>query len=220
MKAAKIYKALAKEGWEATLLEFHPGYESRGEKPLTVGDFIEEVAALSSTAPKSFGDYCRSFRRIVSDIAGLKTGKSRYDYKGGGRERWAEKVNSILLERVTPDAVERWRHEYVAQALSPEEIRRKKTSANSTIRQAKALFAKKVMTRLMGRVNLPEELPFEGVGMFSRKECSPKRYRSKVDAAHLIRSASTDLGAGRRTGENPEEFELRREQYKAFLLAI
>ncbi|MEM6823149.1 MAG: hypothetical protein AAF558_14555 [Verrucomicrobiota bacterium] len=102
----------------------------------------------------------------MSDVVGIKSDKSRFDYRKGGNLKWTAKVEAVLLERVTPDAVDRWRHDYVARAESPEMIRKKKTSANSLIRQAKALFSSNVKKRVSEILNLPEQLPFDGIENF------------------------------------------------------
>ena len=83
MKAAKIYKSLARHVWEETLNEFHPNYEAIENRPATIGEFLEEARKYSSASPRTFGDYTRSFRRIVSDVMGFKIEKSRFDYRKG-----------------------------------------------------------------------------------------------------------------------------------------
>ena len=185
-----------------------------------MGEYLDEAKRYSSTSPRTFGDYCRSFRRIVSDITGEVGGKERYDYRKGGREKWVARVDAVLLETITPEKVERWRHRYVAQAESPEDIRKKKTSANSTIRQAKALFSKNILCHLQGTIELPENLPFTDIQPFGRKECSVKRYRSKINAEQLIREARDELGSPQQEEEKRESYLFRREQFKVFILAI
>ena len=97
---------------DATLAKFAPTYAPRDEKPVTVGDYIREAESAADVSKKTLRGYTRSFRRLVSDIAGIehmikverkrrlrdeKTGKmhfvtvteekdARHDYAAEGRQ--------------------------------------------------------------------------------------------------------------------------------------
>ena len=114
---------------------------------------------------------------------------------------------------LTPEAIQGWRIRYVKQA--GENAARKRSariSCNSTIRQARALFSRKIL-KFIGGVAIPDPLPFAGVEFFPRESM---KYQSKLDPAVLLQSArehllETDpeafkalvlaLGAGLRRGE-------------------
>jgi integrase len=111
-EAAKVYAFLMANDWDATLAKFAPTYAPRDEKPVTVGDYIREAESAADVSKKTLRGYTRSFRRLVSDIAGIdhmikverkrrvrdeKTGKmrfvtvteekdARHDYAAEGRE--------------------------------------------------------------------------------------------------------------------------------------
>ena len=63
------------------------------------------------------------------------------------------------------------------------------TSCNSTIRQARSLFAEKIV-RFLPDVRLPEAKPFEGVEFFPRQSA---KYFSRIDARALLREARKEL---------------------------
>ena len=63
------------------------------------------------------------------------------------------------------------------------------TSCNSTIRQARSLFAEKIV-RFLPDVRLPEAKPFEGVEFFPRQSA---KYFSRIDARALLREAGRSL---------------------------
>lgn len=60
-KARDIYAMLVGGGWDATLAKYKPKMQCRGVS--TVGDLLSELRAHWSGKPKTFEDYCRSFRR-------------------------------------------------------------------------------------------------------------------------------------------------------------
>lgn len=76
---------------------------------------------------------------------------------------------------------------------------------NSLIRNAKALFSKKLLPFLEGDLDLPSPLPFDGVTM----EKPPSlRYRSKIDAKSILALSHKELK------------KCHQEPYKALLLAL
>lgn len=69
-KAREIYAMLVGNGWNATLAKFKPEMQCRAVS--TVGDFLTELRGHWSGNPKTFEDYCRSFRAIVAQILDSK----------------------------------------------------------------------------------------------------------------------------------------------------
>jgi len=232
-KAAEIYLFLLANDWPETLAKFSPSHAPKSEKPVTVGEFIREAQACASVAPDVLSDYSASFRGIVADIAKIgstvtveegkrifdeKTGKHRivkvkrekdirFDYRTSEGQKWREKVDAVKLAAITPAKVQKWKLAYVRERADDdhEQERRAKNSANSRIRQAKALFSKKILPHVARSLALPEELPFDGVDFFPRQSM---RYASKIDAPALIRKAVETLAES-----EPEAF-------KIFLLGI
>src|SRR5262245_16243914 len=73
-KARDIYLSLQRDGWEPTVARFKPWtvkVEKTSDFP-TVGEFLQQVKAVSDLNPRTFEIYARKFRRLVSDVARIK----------------------------------------------------------------------------------------------------------------------------------------------------
>jgi hypothetical protein len=197
-KAKEIYTILVGAGWDAALEKFKP--EMQRKAVSTVGDFLTELRGHWSGKPKTFEDYCRSFRTILSQIFGIKGGREKFDYVNGGRAAWVAKIDRIRLADVTPDKVHKWRIAFVKKADgNPVKQRRARITCNSLMRQAKSLFSAEFLAHVA--VHKPDKLPFDGVAFYERESM---RYHSTVDIEALIGDAIREL---------PQE------QLKIFLLA-
>ena len=186
-KARDIYGMLVGAGWDAALAKFKP--EMQRKSVSTVGDFLTELRSHWSGKPKTFEDYCRSFRTIVSQIFGIKGGKEKFDYIAGGRDAWVAKIGRIKLVDVTPDKVNKWRIAFVKKAgENPLKQRRARITCNSVMRQAKSLFAPGLLAHVA--MHKPEKPPFEGVAYYERESM---RYHSTVDIEALIGDAMREL---------------------------
>jgi integrase len=205
-KAKEIYLSLQSAGWEATLAKFKP---KASKIVTTVGEFLEEVKAKADGRARTISDYCKAFRTIVAGVFHIDGGKEKYDYRTGGRERWLEKVHSVKLANLDPAKVQKWKIEVLNRAGDdPVKQRTAKISFNSTLRQAKCLFAPGVLKFI--QLDLPGTLPFDGVAFEPR---SSMRYRSSFDVETLI---------GLACDGDPEKkiAPLPNEQKKIFLLAV
>lgn len=197
-KAKEIYTTLVGAGWNAALEKFKP--EMQRKAVSTVGDFLTELRGHWSGKPKTFEDYCRSFRTILSQIFGVKGGREKFDYVNGGRAAWVAKIDRIKLADVTPDRVNKWRIAFVRKAGgNPVKQRRARITCNSLMRQAKSLFGSELLRHV--KMHKPEKLPFDGVAFYKRETM---RYHSTLDFKALIQDAVREL---------PQE------QLKIFLLA-
>jgi integrase len=196
--AKDIYSMLVGAGWDAALEKFKP--EMARTSVSTVGDFLTELRGHWSGKPKTFEDYCRSFRHILSEIFQIKGGREKFDYINGGRGAWIVKIDRIKLADVTPDKVNKWRVDFVKRAGgNPVKQRRSRITCNSLMRQAKSLFSPDLLAYVS--LHKPDKLPFAGVPFYERES---QRYRSNIDIEALIQAAVSDL---------PQE------QLKIFLLA-
>jgi hypothetical protein len=204
--ARDIYCYLSANGWEATRAKFKPESEVALKTGLTVGQFLEELKAKAELNPKTFESYCVAFRRIISDAFKVEGTTERFDYRTGGRDRWIALVHAIPLASVTPARITEWKRAFLARAGSSHTKQRAaRTSVNSFLRQAKSLFAPKVLKHLEGCLELPSGSPFEGVDFEKRQSM---RYRSDFDVEKLVARAQAELA-----GACPEQF-------KIFLLAL
>jgi integrase len=197
-KAKDIYAMLVGAGWPQTLAKFKP--EMQRKAVSTIGDFLNELRGHWSGKRRTFEDYCKNFRTVVSQIFNINGGRAKFDYVGGGRNAWVAKIDRIKLADVTPDKVNKWRIAFVRKAGSnPVKQRRARISCNSMMRQAKSLFAPELLRHVV--IHKPDKLPFDGVAFYKRESM---RYRSMVDIEALIPDAMRAL---------PQE------QLKIFLLA-
>jgi hypothetical protein len=109
------------------------------------------------------------------------------------------RINNIELANITPDEIQKWKVCFLRRAGSDHlKQRTARISVNSLMRQAKSLFAPKVLKFV--RVSLCGT-PFDGVGFEPRQSM---RYRSGVDIRKLINAAQDELAL---------------EELKTFLLA-
>ncbi|MFT5465755.1 MAG: integrase [Verrucomicrobiales bacterium] len=209
-KASKIYTALVERGWEETLVEFKPTEAKKVESTEaadSVGDLIQAAIKYSTAREKSLNEYTKAFRRIVAQIEGIPDGE-KFDSKSGngGAAAWKAMVDAVKLSDITPVRVQAWKTGRLERGGKDASAKRHAiVTVNSLIRNAKALFAKKLMPFLREAVTLPDPLPFEGITM----ERSPSlRYHSRIDAMKLLELAGLEL----------RESEV--EGYKILLLAL
>ncbi len=186
-KAKEIHTTLLGAGWEAALTRFKP--EMARKAIVTVGEFLEELRGHWSGRPKTFEDYCRSFRTILSQIFHFEGGTDKFDYVNGGRKKWVEKIDGIKLADVTPEKVNKWRIAFVKKAGgNPVKERRAKITCNSLMRQSKSLFAPDLLRH--ATIQKPEKWPFEGVPFYERQSM---RYHGTVNVESIIGDAVKEL---------------------------
>jgi integrase len=206
-RARDIYLFLRANGWEQTLQEFKnksPICESETKSDATLGEFLEELKRVADLKPKTLESYAIAFRTIVSQIFRIHGGKERFDYRGGGRQKWIARIHAVLLADISPAKVQKWKREFLGRAgADPMKLRTAKTSVNSLIRRSKSLFAPDT-TKHLQSIRLPSPLPFAGVSFEPRVS---QRYQSSIDIERLIAAARTELQK-----DKPELF-------KAFVLA-
>ncbi len=213
-KARDVHAMLLAQGWEATLAQYKPDYsppQPAGAVP-TVGSYIAAAAKVSAVRERSFHGYCVSLRRIVAGVKKLggdkKKGNKKYGPGTGGSAKWRQAIESTPLADLTAEAVQAWKLAYVAQAGNdPAAQRRAKNTFNSTMRQARSLFSRKILSFIGGKLLMPDPLPLSGVAMWER---GSTRYMSKVDPAAIISAAAAELGT------DPANVEA----WKIFLLAL
>jgi integrase len=186
--AAGIYHDLLTLGVEGTLAKHRPKPE-KADRPATVGEWIAAASEVSEANPSTFNCYACSLRKIVGDILAVKRTKKRFGPRTGGAAAYRAKINSASLAMLKPEAVQKWRLSYVKKAKNPAQERSRMTSCNSTIRQARSLFAAKVV-RFLPELRLPEPAPFAGIEFFPRQN---NKYFSRIDAKALLQKAAADL---------------------------
>lgn len=192
-KARDIYQSIVDFGWAYALDIHRPDLADKrtqetSTKGTTVGDLIEHVCRHSTARPETVSTYVKAFRRIVSEIEGLSIAKRFY---GAAHEKWITSVDLVELSRITPERVYAWRADYISRNAHDATSRKSAiTTANSCIRNSKAMFSRELIPILEGLVELPSPLPFEGL---SQLNAGTTRYQSKIDAKEILRKAEVQL---------------------------
>ena len=167
-----------------------PGLSSSGGKnAVTIGDYLAAVRAESDLAHKTIADYQRALRTVVSGVLAMGTkGKARRHAK---HRSWRTSIDATPLESITSDKVRLWQRAYINRAGDDELARRRYTvTCNSYLRRSKALFSKRVLTKLRS-VKLSEPLPFEGIESGGRPDS--RFYGIAVPIEELVSSAVAEL---------------------------
>jgi integrase len=188
-RASGIYTDLLTLGVEATLAKHRTQRKISSDEATTVGEWIEAARRVSATNAATFAQYAASLRLIVGQILSVKKTKNRFGPGKGGAQAYRATIDAASLEILSAQALQRWRLAYVAQARNPAQERSRMTSANSTIRQARSLFADKIV-RFLPDVRLPSPRPFSDVEFFPKQSA---RYFSRIDPKALLRKAQTEL---------------------------
>lgn len=189
-KARDIYVTVKGEaGWERALARYAPAM-AVAAKVATVGEFLEQVKAVSHLRAATREIYFRKFRTLVAGVFNLHGGKEKFDYVNGGREKWLERVHRVRLDKLTGQRIDRWKVAYLkaAAAKDPLAHKRAKTTVNSLIRGSKSLFASGVLKGLT--LNLPSPLPFDAVDNVSLPRA---RYKSEINPSLLLAQAQREL---------------------------
>jgi len=201
--AKEIYLTIVAKGWEAAEAIHNPSMEVRKDDP-SLADFFQEVERKAGLQPKTFRNYVSSFRTIVSGAFNISGGKSKYDYRTGGHDRWIAAVDALKLAAVTPDKVQAWKVAFVrATGTSPLKQSSARRTVNSYIRCSRSLFSSDILKYI--KLRLPDPLPFQGVEL---EEQGSMRYKSKIKPELLVAAAKSELR------------EAYPESYKALVLAL
>ena len=193
-RASRIFEDLGTFGVEVTLAK-HRANRPEAEGIATVGEHIAAARSVMSVRPVTFAGYARHLRQIVGDIIAAKVSRKA---KARQRRTTRAAIDSTSLSVITPEAVQAWRLGFLARAQGDATREQSaRTSCNSIIRQARSLFAPKVV-QFLGSLRLPQPLPFAGVQFFPREST---RYISRIDAGGLLRTAQRKL-----VGKDPDCF--------------
>lgn len=186
--AAGIYGDLLALGVEATLAKHRP-QTAKPETVATVGQWIAAARTVSEANASTFNCYECSLRKIVGDVVGVKRSRKRFGPGKGGASEYRAELEAVSLDVLTLPAIQKWRLEYVKRAKTPAQERSRMTSCNSTIRQARSLFAQKIV-KFLADVRLPDPAPFVGVEFYAKQSA---KYFSRIDAKALLQAAYGEL---------------------------
>lgn len=198
-KAAEVFRFIQAHGWDAALARYKPKATPKAGG-VTVGDLIAAACRVSTARRQSLIAYTGAFRLIVSEIRGLGTGR-KHDTRGGGAAEWRERVDMVPLSKITPAAVTGWRNKRMREAeTDPLAKRRAIVTTNALIRNARALFAKRLLPFIEQSMPLPRPLPFDGVTL---EKAPSARYHSRIDPHAILTAARAQLAE-----TDPEAFKV------------
>jgi integrase len=107
------------------------------------------------------------------------------------QQKWRESVDSVPLAAITTERIQAWRRAYIERAQNDELLRRRYvTTTNSYVRRSKALFSKRVLSKLRS-IKLPERLPFDGVESGGRPD--NRFYGISIQIDDLVAAAVAEL---------------------------
>jgi hypothetical protein len=205
--AARNYVALTEGGWAALDRKSNATTES-----LTVGRFLEQLEQVTKVSPRTWGNYVKAFRQIISEIKALKAPKGD---KFCWEEYWSwkAKVDELTLAVLTEESITTWTRQYVSKRdKGPEAVRKARNSCNTHLRNAKALFNEDLL-RVAGFDDLVN--PFRRVKGYSPER---RRYQSSFDAQELLLAAQKGLAGTQAVGESEDHFFRRQEAFRALVL--
>jgi len=188
-RATGIYGELLALGVDETLAKHRAQRPDPRAEVATIGGWIAAARGVCAANPATFNCYAASLRLIAGQVLAVKKSKRRFGPGQGGAREYRAAIDGASLEILTPQAVQQWRLAYVAQAKNPVQERSRMTSANSTLRQARSLFAEKIV-RFLPDMRLPEPRPFAQCEFFPRQNA---RYFSRIDPRALLRAAQHEL---------------------------
>jgi integrase len=178
-RAAEAWRKLKADGWEAVLPEKKRGAD------LTVGDWIKAVEDANCLRSSSSKCYARKLRQLASEIKGLGD-DSRYGGKKGAAT-WAAKVDKVKLSDLTTERVKKWRARRLRGITDPLEETRARSTVDSVLRNAKAIFGRKVREAVTLEL---DGIPLEDVrpGAMAKAPFQPE-----IEFDQLIENAGREL---------------------------
>ena len=193
-QAAAVWRDIERAGWDVAFGKVRPPVQPKAG---TVGALITAAHGLSVARAQSLDTYAKALRRIVAGVCRIDdAGK----FKDAGRS-YREKVDAVRLDKITPAAVKQWRNDYLRAAGTDATARnRAVVTTNSLIRNAKALFGRKILPDLRTLLILPPVLPLDGVSL---EKPPSMRYQSRLDARQILTAAREGLAT-----DDPEAFKL------------
>jgi integrase len=203
-RASELFTIIITQGWDAGCALYRTADKKRHAKA-SFGTLIATATKLSTARRHSLDAYTKALRCIVAEIKGIKAGENAAG-KGSAHAAWREKVDAVPLADITPAEVMAWKNSRLRAAESdPLAKRRAAVTVNSLMRNAKALFGKKLLPFIEQSVTIPRPLPFDGVTF---EKPPSMRYVSRVDAFGILAVARQELA-----DKEPEAF-------KVLLLAL
>lgn len=158
-------------------------------KETTVDAICERYLEITShLSPKTVANNTNAIRHIAAGI--LKLPKLGRNQTKAQQQEWRKKTGKFLISSLTNERVEQFRQrELKAVKDDFQQLGATTTTLNSYIRSARSIFSKKLLAHYQD-LSLPDFIPFHDIPQLPEPS---HRYRSKIDVAQLILSASQEL---------------------------
>jgi hypothetical protein len=151
--ALKFYLRLRALGWDETLRWWKGDLSDAKKSDVTVGEYVEAVAAKSLIHSKTLRSYSAALRKIASDIQGFSNGKR-------SRSTWRTQVDAMKLATLTSEKIEAWRADFIKRgSVNPIKEKSARVSTNSYISCARSLFGPDVIARVKDVIEIPNPIP-------------------------------------------------------------
>lgn len=217
-RAAERYRYVVANGWDKA--EKNPAFRSQPreikQQSLTVGAWISEVRAIVRVRPITLLSYEQALRRLAAEAV-LSLAHSNKLH-----EKWVHRVDEVPLSALSGNVLAKWIKKRLEKVVGDPKATEKAThTINHILRSAKALFSPRRVLPSVGRVTrelLPAPIPLSDVRLL--EEDSSARFTPSIKPEDLIAKAHKELGAARLPSESIETFELREQQWIAFLLSF
>lgn len=210
VKARNVWRHVQAHGLDSAIREFkrRSEHDDSPKAIPTLGEYLSAVEGAGELSPRTFLNYRNCLRTVVGEAFGVKPkkGASRFDYRTGGNQEWAKRIDAIRLSRLTGSRIEAWKRTRLKKAgNSPARLSSTKRTINSYLRCCRSLFSRELVSKLKD-VSTPAPIPFSDVSLIENP--GSMRYVSKINPETLIVAAENELKA-----RDPEA-------YKVFLLAV
>jgi integrase len=182
-KAAALFAAICGKGWDVALASIDPDKHAP-RVGVTVADVITTLERLD-LRDRTRANYVNCLRWWAARHLETRPGRKEFSRDSGA---WRAKLGEVPLADLTLVRLEHIRDRFIATAGDDAmKQRRARISVKSYLRNAKAGIH---AVEKLGRVALPSPRPFDGL-LVTGATTTP--YRSKIDAAELIRNAHRTL---------------------------
>jgi integrase len=194
-RAVKYFLEIKALGWEPVIEKLHP---SPKKKIATVGEYLRQAEQVAKIEARTLNEYEKCFRRVVAEVMEIDGG-GRYDWRTGKHEVWLRRVESVRLDKLTPQKIHAWlKRSLVDFENDPARLRARKNTLNGVIRNVKSVFGRKILPFVEETLVVPDPHPFKEISPFPRQSM---RYRSKINPVTVIEKAIEELATPRALSE-------------------
>jgi len=184
--ALQIWQTIARHGWEEAIRRHkRAGDRILDGKPMTVGAYVQSALVHLNVKPTTASSYVRKFRTLVAGVFKIRGDNRRYGRPGA--KTYQAAVDAVLLDKLTPDRISRWRTAYIRdKSTNPLRRKQARVTVASVLRSSKSLLSDKVRALVGG--NIPD--PFKGLEIDTT---FGGRYKSMIDHRKLGEAAAKEL---------------------------